>query len=54
MNYHFTTTKAHILENGGSVEELIIDEGLDTASDFLFKGNIGIDKLKSAIKKNWC
>ena len=26
MNYHFTTTKAHITLNGGTVEELIIDE----------------------------
>ena len=51
MNYHFTTTKAHILENGGSVEELIIDEGLDNTSNFPFKGNMDIDKLKSAIKR---
>src|SRR5215469_11095817 len=27
MNYHFTTTKAHITLNGGIVEEIIGDEG---------------------------
>ena len=28
MNYHFTTTKAHITLNGGSIEELVAEEGL--------------------------
>ena len=28
MNYHFTTTKAHITLNGGMVEEIISDKGL--------------------------
>ena len=39
MNYHFTTTKAHITRLGGSVEELVIDEGVKITSDFPFKGN---------------
>lgn len=50
MNYHFTTTKAHIVMNGGSVEEIVIDEGLNIASDFPFKGNIDIQKLRDLIK----
>ncbi len=51
MNYHFTTTKAHIVMNGGSVEELIIDEGLEVNSDYPFKGNMDIAKLKALIEK---
>lgn len=27
MNYHFTTTKGHIVAMGGIVDELVIDEG---------------------------
>ncbi len=52
MNYHFTTTKAHIGLNGGSIEEITIDEGIDVTSSCLFKGNMDIDKLKAIIKKN--
>lgn len=48
MNYHFTTTKAHIVLNGGKVEELVIDEGLDVNSDYPFKGNMNIEKLRAA------
>ncbi|MCJ7689380.1 MAG: tryptophanase [Clostridiaceae bacterium] len=51
MNYHFTTTRAHINLNGGSVEEIIIDEGLKTTSTYPFKGNIDIDKLELLINK---
>jgi len=51
MNYHFTTTKAHINLNGGSVEELLKDEGLETTSTLAFKGNMDIDKLKLLINK---
>ena len=49
MNYHFTTSKAHITLNGGRVEELIIDEGLKVNSDHPFKGNMDIAKLKATI-----
>jgi tryptophanase len=51
MNYHFTTTKAHITLNGGSVEELIGDEGLKIQSSEPFKGDIDIAKLNEAIKR---
>lgn len=45
MNYHFTTTKAHITRLGGIVEEVVIDEGVKITSDYPFKGNFDLDKL---------
>ena len=51
MNYHFTTTQAHIIRNGGAVEEIIRDEGMQIQSSDLFKGNVDMDKLKSAIAR---
>lgn len=50
MNYHFTTSKAHIVLNGGSVEEIIIDEGLNVTSDCPFKGNMDTGKLETLIR----
>ena len=52
MNYHFTTTKAHISLMGGKIEEIIIDEGLKIQSSLPFKGDIDIDKLTEAIKRH--
>lgn len=52
MNFHFTTSKAHIDLNGGSVAEIIIDEGLEVTSNNPFKGNMDIDKLNALISKN--
>ncbi len=52
MNYHFTTSKAHITLNGGTVEEIIIDEGLKTTSNYPFKGNMDIAKLRGLISKH--
>ena len=49
MNYHFTTTKEHMEINGGKVLEIYNDEALKIKSDFLFKGNIDIQKLKDVI-----
>ena len=46
MNYHFTTSKAHIVLNGGTIEEILIDEALHITSDHPFKGNINIAKLR--------
>ena len=51
MNYHFTTTKAHITLCGGAVEEIIIDEAFKIKSDHPFKGDINLDKLNSLIKE---
>lgn len=50
MNYHFTTTKAHIVMNGGTIEEIIIDEGLNVNSDCPFKGDMDIEKLKALVE----
>jgi len=51
MNYHFTTTKAHITLKGGSIEEIVGDEGFKIQSTAPFKGDIDIDKLNGLIKK---
>ena len=50
MNYHFTTTKAHIMRNGGTVVELIRKEGLKVNSDLPFKGDLDVERLRSEIK----
>lgn len=50
MNYHFTTTKAHVLRMGGHVEELIKDEGLITKSDLPFKGDIDLNKVRACVE----
>lgn len=52
MNYHFTTTKAHITLNGGTIEELVADEGLEVISVHPFKGNMDIAKLKAVIENH--
>jgi len=49
MNYHFTTTLAHIDLNGGKIAELVHDEALEIKSDNPFKGNMDIAKLHHAI-----
>jgi tyrosine phenol-lyase len=50
MNYHFTTTKAHIELAGGKVSELYTDDALQIKSTVPFKGNIDINKLRLLIK----
>lgn len=50
MNFHFTTTKAHITRMGGSVIELVRPEGLVPDSDEPFKGNFDIPRLRQTIK----
>ena len=52
MNYHFTTTKAHIRLQGGDILEIPIDEAFNLNSECLFKGNIDITKLKTAFKEH--
>jgi tryptophanase len=49
MNYHFTTTKAHVELAGGTVKELYSDEAVRIQSDHPFKGNVDIDRLKAFI-----
>jgi tryptophanase len=49
MNYHFTTSKAHVTEVGGQVLELITKAGLEVTSNELFKGNFDIAALQALI-----
>ena len=51
MNFHFTTTKAHIMYAGGVVEEIISDKGIEITSSEPFKGDVDIGKLKEAVKR---
>lgn len=51
MNYHFTTTKAHIMVNGGEVLELHMPEALNTTSSEPFKGNMNLKELEELIEK---
>jgi len=51
MNYHFTTTMAHMELNGGKVFEIYTDDALKIKSDVQFKGNIDINKLKALIEE---
>ncbi|MBN2812482.1 MAG: tryptophanase [Bacteroidales bacterium] len=49
MNYHFTTTKAHMELNGGTIFEIYTDEALKIKSTNPFKGNIDLVKLNDLI-----
>ena len=51
MNYHFTTTRAHIELAGGEILELYGDDALQTTSDDPFKGNIDLQKLERIIEE---
>ena len=51
MNFHFTTSKAHIVRCGGTVCELLVDEGLNPTSQFPFKGNVDLNKLRRVIEQ---
>jgi tryptophanase len=52
MNYHFTTTLAHIQLNGGKISELFTPEAMKIKSTHPFKGNIDIARLEELIVKN--
>jgi len=49
MNYHFTTTKAHIVARGGRVAELYRQGATDVTSDEPFKGDLDVDALESLL-----
>jgi tryptophanase len=51
MNYHFTTTLAHIQRNGGNVAELYREEAMKIKSNNPFKGNIDCLRLTELIIK---
>ncbi len=50
-NMYFTTTKVHQELAGGRFVDVVVDEAHDPESDFPFKGNIDLDKLKYWIDK---
>jgi tyrosine phenol-lyase len=52
MNYHFTTTRAHIELAGAKILEICGDEAFVTHSDHPFKGNMDLEKLLQAIIEN--
>ena len=49
MNYHFTTTLAHIQLNGGKIAELFRSEAMKIKSTDPFKGNIAPEQLDNFI-----
>ncbi|MBT3829515.1 MAG: tryptophanase [Candidatus Marinimicrobia bacterium] len=49
-NTHFDTTRANVEYLGAKAIDIVIDEGLDPQSLFPFKGNMDVEKLKSAIQ----
>lgn len=52
MNYHFTTSKAHVVENGGEVIEMIPPEGLAVTSTNPFKGNFDVPRLRTYLAEH--
>lgn len=52
MNYHFTTSMAHITQYGGKIEELLYDEAYVIHSQHPFKGNMNLEKLEECINKH--
>ncbi len=51
MNYHFTTTLAHIQINGGTIAELYTPEAMKVKSNHPFKGNMDISRLEAFISE---
>lgn len=51
MNYHFTTTKAHITLNGGEIIEIPIAEAWQLTSEHPFKGNMDVGQLQAIIEE---
>ncbi len=51
MNFHFTTTKAHVTRMGGEVLELVHKKGLEPVSNDPFKGDFDLRALERTIKE---
>jgi len=50
-NIHFDTTRANVEVRGAKAMDLVIDEAYDPGSDYPFKGNLDVEKLKKFIEK---
>jgi tyrosine phenol-lyase len=50
-NMYFTTTRAHQEMQGGSFEDVVIDEAHDPSFVHFFKGNVDIYKLTNVIER---
>jgi tyrosine phenol-lyase len=50
-NMYFTTTRLHQELAGGTFVDVIVDEAHDPTSDYMFKGNVDLQKLENVIKK---
>lgn len=50
-NMFFDSTHAHVETKGGLPRDLVVGAGLDSESDYPFKGNVDIDKLEEYIKR---
>jgi tyrosine phenol-lyase len=48
-NMYFTTTKFHQEYAGGHFEDIIVDQAHDPASEYPFKGNVDLDKLRALV-----
>lgn len=50
-NMYFTTTRLHQELAGGEFVDVIVDEAHDASSEFRFKGNVDLDKLRALVDK---
>ena len=51
-NMYFTTTRFHQELAGGLFVDVIIDEAHDPASEFPFKGNVDLEKLRAVVDEH--
>ncbi len=51
-NMYFTTTKLHQELAGGTFVDVIVDEAHDPQSEFIWKGNIDLNKVRAILEKH--